>query len=348
MMLKASIRGIRSPTTLFLIAVTIASLLWIYAVLTTSIARIELSSAPILSMFRLMPVTFWVGWAFLTVATIIWYFSPRTTPVHLLLVVLWFLFLFIGLEAMQIYRRGADTLGHMIGVTFYENGMYRTPWVGYSAFPGFYFLAIPLDKVTGVGFFELAKLVGLALHLIRLPAIWFLATRLFKERKQALFFTLLVTALFWEKFVFDPSNQNMALTFVFLVLAFFFQPGAWTVPQRVLVILLYLGAVVTHPLSAFLLAVFLLFFSSLARLTRRELGLNKGIKEVNIIALFFVMFTAWLMYSSDWVLPKALDHFTSLFVEGGSSTALSTVGSVATPAGTVTTSLFAILSYSAS
>jgi hypothetical protein len=231
----------------------------------------------------------------------------------------------------------------MIGVTFYENGMYRTPWVGYSAFPGFHFFALPLDKVTGVGFFELAKLVGLALHLVRLPAIWFLATRLFKERKQALFFTLLVTALFWEKFVFDPSNQNMAMTFVFLVLAFYFQPGTWTVAQRVLIILLYLGAVVTHPLSAFMLAVLLLFFSSLAGLTRRELGLNEGAKRFNIIAIFFVMFTAWLMYSSDWVLPKALDHFTSLFVEGGSSTALGTVGSVATPAGTVTTSLFAFL-----
>ena len=343
MVVNDSVARMMSPTRLFLTAAVISSLLWIHAVLTTSIVRIEYSSVPIVSMFRLMPATFWVGWAFLTVATVIWYFSPGTRPLHLLLVILWFLFLFIGPESMQVYRRGADTLGHMRGVTLYDNDMYRAPWVGYSAFPGFHFFAIPLDKVTSVGFFELGKLVGLALHLVRIPAIWFLASRLFKERKQALFFTLLVTALFWEKFVFDPSNQNMALTFVFLVLAFFFQPGTWTAPQRILVILLYLGAVVTHPLSAFLLAVLLLFLSSIAGLARRDIGLNEDVKRGNFIALFFVMFTAWLMYSSDWVLPSALDFFTRLFIEQDRSAALGTTGSVTNSSGTVTTSLLAAL-----
>ena len=343
-MLKDNVASAMSSTRLFLIAAGISILLWVYSVNTTAIERIEFNPVPIVSMYSLMPITFWIGWGFLALATLVWYFSPKSRPVHFLLAFLWFLFLLIGPESMEVYRRGGDTLGHMIGVTYYDHGLYEAPLVGYSAFPGFHFLVIPLQKVTGVGFFELAKLVGLSFHLIRLPAMYYLGTRLFKDRKQALFFTLLLTALFWEQYQLDPSNQNLGMTFMILILGLFFADREMNSPRRVILIGLFLGLVITHPLSSMVILVLLLFFR-LVGFKRRGLGFNQHILDNTLVALFGVMFSAWLIYSSEWVLPVAVDLFKKMVILMERDTALGTSGSVTTSTGTVTTSFFAALAY---
>ena len=75
---------------------------------------------------------------------------------------------------------------------------------------------------------------------------------------------------------------------------------------------------------------------------RKNLGILAGVAII-IGLLALTMFTGWLLYSSDWVVPTALDYFTSLFVEQQRNAALATTGSVSTSAGTITTSLFAFL-----
>jgi len=344
-MLKERMTGVMTSTRLFLIAAAVSSLLWLYSVQTTTIDRIELTSVPIVSMYRMMPMTFWMGWGFLILATCAWYFSTKSTPLHFLLGILWFLFLIMGPELMEVNARGGDTLGHMIGVTYYDNGLYEPPWVGYSAFPGFHFLVIPLHKITGVGFFDLAKLVALSFHVIRLPVMLFLGTRLFKDPKPALFFTLLLTALFWEQYQLDPSNQNLGMTFMLLILGLLFVDREMTPERRVVVIVLYVGLVVTHPLSSMVVLVLLLFFR-LIGMSGKGIGSNALIRDNTLIALFGVMFGAWLMYSSDWVLPQALDYFKRMVILMDRNTALGTTGSVTTSTGTVTTSFFAALVYS--
>ncbi len=344
MMLKQNVTLALSSTSLFLIASGTSVVLWLYSVQTTTIERIEFFPVPIVSMYRLMPITFWVGLGFVILATLVWYFSPKSTSLHFSLAFLWFLFLLIGPESMELYRRGGDTLGHMIGVTYYDNGLYENPFVGYSAFPGFHFLVIPLQKITGIGFFELAKLVGLAFHLIRLPAMLYLGTRLFNDRKQALFFTLLLTALFWEAYQLDPSNQNLGMTFMILILGLLFADREMNISRRVILIGLYLGLVITHPLSSIVILVLLLLFR-LVGFKRRGLGFNEHIKDNTLIALFGVMFSAWLIYSSDWVLPKAMELFEKMVILMERDTVLSTTGSVTTQTGTVTTTFFAALVY---
>src|SRR3990170_6933590 len=317
MMLRGRIAGVMTSTRLFLVAAAISSLLWIHSVQKTTIDRIELNPVPIVSMYRMMPMTYWMGWGVLILATLVWYFSPRTRPLHFLLGFLWLLFLIMGPELMEIYARGGDTLGHMIGVTYYEEGLYEPPWVGYSAFPGFHFLVIPLHKVTGVGFFELAKLVALSFHVIRLPAMLFLGARLFKDPKPALFFTMLLTALFWEQYQLDPSNQNLGMTFMLLILGLFFVDRVMTPERRLLLIILYAGLVATHPLSSMVIFVLLLFFRLIA-LNRSSTGLNELSKDNTLVVLFGVVFSAWLMYSSDWgqpapsLLPRARSLLRSL------------------------------------
>jgi len=343
-MLNLNLTPALSSTRLFLIAAGISLLLWVYSVNTTAIERIEFNPVPIVSMYSLMPITFWIGWGFLALATLVWYISPKSTSLHFLLAFLWFLFLLIGPESMEVYRRGGDTLGHMIGITYYDHGLYENPFVGYSAFPGFHFLVIPLQKVTGIGFFELAKLVGLSFHLIRLPAMLYLGTRLFNDRKQALFFTLLLTALFWEQYQLDPSNQNLGMTFMILILGLFFSDREMHSPRRVVLIGLFLGLVITHPLSSMVILVLLLFFV-LIGFKRRGLGFNEHIRNNTLVALFGVMFSGWLIYSSDWVLPQAMELFVKLVIKMDRGTALGTTGSVTTQTGTVTTSFYAVLVY---
>src|SRR3990170_5608690 len=281
-MLKEGMTGVMTSTRLFLVAAAISSLLWVYSVQTTTIDRIELSPVPIVSMYRMMPMTFWMGWGFLILATLVWYFSPRTTPLHFLLCFLWLLFLIMGPELMEVYARGGDTLGHMIGVTYYEEGLYEPPWVSYSAFPGFHFLVIPLHKITGVGFFDLAKLVALSFHVIRLPAMLFLGTRLFKDPKPALFFTLLLTALFWEQYQLDQSNQNLGMTFMLLILGLLFVDREMTPERRLLLIILYAGLVATHPLSSMVVLVLLLFFR-LIGMSGKGIGSNALIRDNTLI-----------------------------------------------------------------
>lgn len=344
-MLKQNATPALSSTSLFLIAAGISLLLWLYSVQTTAIERIEFNPVPIVSMYRLMPVTFWIGWGFLVLATMVWYFSPKSTLLHFSLALLWILFLLIGPESMQLFPRGSDTLGHMIGVTYYDQGLYEVPFVGYSAFPGFHFLVIPLQKITGVGFFDLTRLVGLSFHLIRLPAMLYLGTRLFKDWKQALFFTLLLTALFWDTTQLDPSNQNLGMTFMIIILGLFFVEREMTPSRRAVLIGLFLGLVVTHPLSAVVVLVLLLFFRVVG-FKRRGLGFNEHIKDNTLIALFGVMFSAWLIYSSDWVLSVAVDLFTRMVIFMERDVVLSTTGSVTTQTGSVTTTFFAALVYS--
>ena len=343
-MLRDGIARLMSSTSLFMTAVVISILLLTYSIYTTAIDRFEFSSVPIVSVYRMMPVTFWIGWGFLILATLVWYFSPESAPLHLLLGFLWFSFLLIGPESMEVHARGGDTLGHMIGITYYDHGLYKNPWVGYSAFPGFHFLVIPLQKITDVGFFDLAKLVALSFHVIRLPAIYFLGTRLFKDTKPALFFTLLLTVLFWEQYQLDPSNQNLGMTLVLLILGLFFVDREMTPQRHLVLILLYLGLVATHPLSAMVVFLLLLFFR-LVGLNRRGLGFNKLVRDNTLVILFGVMFSAWLMYSSDWILGEAVDYFKKMVIMMERDTALGTTGSVTTQTGTVTTSFFAALVY---
>jgi hypothetical protein len=215
---------------------------------------------------------------------------------------------------MEVNARGQDTFGHLVGVTFYDANRYRQPEVSYSAFPGFHFLAIPLYKVTGIGYYELARILAAAFHVVRLAAVWYLAHCIFRDGKTALFFTILLLAFFWDHQQFDPSNQNMGMTLFLFVLAGLFAPGTLSMSKRLMLIIFYAATVITHPLSAMALILLLLFFV-LAGLTGKNLGFNENIKGLNLFLFFVVGFVGWVLYTADWVLPAAVDKVLALIKE---------------------------------
>lgn len=292
--------------------------LWSYAVFTTAIDSLEFKLFP---MFWKMPPTFWVGWGFLVLSTIAWYISPTARRLHPLLALSWTLFLFVGPELMEVNARGNDTFGHLLGVTFYDEGRYRYPEVSYSAFPGFHFLAIPLYKVTGVEYLQLAKLLALVLHIIRLAGIWYLGSCLLKEKKAALFFALLLLALLWDNQQLDPSNQNMGLTFVFFFLAVLLAPGTAGWERRLLAMIFFTATVMTHPLSAIVLISFLSFFL-LMGLSGRSLGYEQATRRSTFLLFAVAVFTVWVFYIGDWVLPTGLEKMTTFLGEEGDALTL--------------------------
>ena len=296
---------------LFIAALAVSLGLWCYSVLTTTIDSYQFR---FLDIFSKMPLTFWVGWGFLVLATIAWYFSRQTHGFHLLLAFSWMLFLLLAPELMEVNARGQDTFGHLVGVTFYEQGRFQYPEVSYSAFPGFHFLALPLYKITGVGYYGLAKLLAIAFHIVKLAAIWFLGSQLFKEKKAILFFTLLLLAFLWDNQQFDPGNQNMGFIFVLLILACFFTPGMLNLEKRLLMVILYAAIVTTHPLSAIVVLLTLSFFVIMG-LTGKDFGYNKDINGATLLLLFGVGFAAWALYSSDWVITEAIHMLRVLFTE---------------------------------
>lgn len=287
----------------FSLSLALSLALWSYAVSTTSIDSFEFEPLPMLSQ---MPVLFWVGGGFLVVATVAWYLSPNTRRLHSLLALSWTLFVLLGPELMEVNARGSDTFGHLVGVTFYDQGRYDQPDVIYSAFPGFHFLAIPLMKVTGIEYVGFAKLLAVVLHVARLAAIVYLGSRLFKERKEALFFALLLLALLWDNQQMDPSNQNLGLTYLLFFLAVLLTPGPARWERRLVSVIFLVATVITHPLSAVVLIAFLSFFL-LAGLGGTSLGYFQTAKGFSLFLLAAASFCAWISYVGDWVLVAGLE-----------------------------------------
>ncbi len=294
----------------FLTFLIIASSLWCYAVLTTSIDRVEMVNLPILDM---LPATYWVGVGMLIVATIVWYFSPETRWYHFLLLLFWTLFIFIGPEMMEVTPRGMDTLDHLVGVTFIDQGR-LADYYWYNDWPGFIYLSSFVDKATGVGYLALAKLIAISFHLLRMVFIGYFATHLFKGKKQALLFSVLLIGAFWELSSFDPIPQHLAILIMLPLLTLCFSAGHLDMRRRALIILLFISMVVTHILTPFVVALLIIFFS-LMSLTGRHLGYSPSIKGYSLPVLFMVMFIAYIMYTADWVFADAVTAFIGAFQE---------------------------------
>lgn len=291
-----------TSTLLFLITLAVSLSLWIYAVFTTVIEEIDIGYLPI---FRELPVSYWVGFALVILATIIWYRSPQTRSVHFLLVLFWALFLFVGPELADANARGTDTFAHIHGIKWLEVGrlweFYYGPW------PGYYYLSFPLQKILNISYHDLPKLLEIAYSfLIAIIALGFART-LFKERRTCLFASLLFLALLWQPLLFPaPNSQGFLLVIVLLTLLFSRKMPA--LPNRILLIIVFAALTITHGLATLLIITFLVFFA-LMRLTKRDLGYRQDLTAFTLPALFLVMFTVWLMHSSSWVFATAVNNF---------------------------------------
>jgi hypothetical protein len=254
----------------------------------------------------MMPLTYWVGVAALILATVVWYFSSETRWYHFLLLLPWTLYIFIGPELVEAGIRGYDTVDHLLGVTFIDQGRFSE--YGYKDWPGFIIFTSFLYKITGVSYDVLPKLVSVSLHLLRTIVILYLGVSLFTNKKHVLLFSLLLVGSFWENQSFDPCPQHLAIIIMLPLLALFFSTKHLDTKRLVLIVFLFFTLLITHVLTPFIVALLALFFG-LMSLTRKDFGYNRDIKWYTIFILFLVGFTAYLMYATGWVFQEAVDAF---------------------------------------
>ena len=285
----------------FLVLLAVSLCLWCYSILTTSVDRIPISNFPILSM---MPLTYWFGVAALILATICWYFSTETRWYHFLLLLPWTLYIFIGPELVEAGIRGYDTVDHLLGVTYIDQGRFAEYY--YKDWPGFISFSSFLYKITGVSYYVLPKLVSISLHLLRTIGILYLGASLFTNKKHVLLFSLLLVGAFWENQSFDPCPQHLAIIIMMPSLSLFFSTKHLDTKRIVLIMFLFLALLITHVLTPFVVALLVLFLGFMS-LIRRDFGYNRGNNWLIIGILFSIGFAAYLMYATGWVFQEAVN-----------------------------------------
>ncbi len=282
----------------FLLSLALSLFLWCYAVLTTTIDRVPVSSFPILDM---MPPVYWAGVVLLSGATIIWLFSSTMRWYHFPLLLAWTLYIYIGPELVEVTSRGFDATDHLFGVTAIELGRWEEWRYGWD---GFYFLSSFIYKATGIGFYGLGKLMTIVLPLLRMVFVWYLASHLFQGKKEIIFFSILLIGSFWEGVSLDPSAQHLGLLMMLCMVAACFSPRQHDIRRQALIIMLFAGLILVHVLTPFVVALLITFFFVMS-LTKRDFGYSQSVSGYTLGALFLVMFTAYLLFQVGGIFDDA-------------------------------------------
>jgi len=275
--------------------------LLVWSTVSTSIDSVE---PGVLSMARLLPFTYWAGFALLLASTIIWYFSGETKVFHLLLVALWMGYVFLGPELMEAHPRGVSSYAQAWGIAYVLDGrgaeFYYSPWLGFhSAFGG-------LVSITGVVHLAMMRIGIGVLYLALAVALIALFRRVLPDRKSTLLATLTALTMVAVLGVgFTPHQLAFVLMlFAFAILA---RPQTSSVVNRFMLIVLFCSILITHALSA-LIVVYVTAMAALVRSKRLGVG-PWSASTASLSLLFAVLFVAWLMYSSDFWFPNVVTTF---------------------------------------
>ena len=308
----AKIRALRLPrlgetgewgrlNALFLTAVLVSGYLLVWSTLSISIDKVDMG---VLSMARLLPPTYWAGFALLLASTIIWYFGGETKVFHFLLVALWMGYLFLGPELMEAHPRGVSSYSQAWGVAYILEDRERE----YSYFPwlGFHYAFAALAELTNVSHLAMIKMGSWVMYLALAAGLIAFFGRVLPDKKSILVATLAALAMVAVMGVgFTPHQMVFGLT----LFAYFFlvSPGAAPVANRLLLISLYFVILITHGLTA-LVVIYVAALAALARWKRLGVG-PWSASTASLSLLFAVLFAAWLLYSSDFWFPRAVEAF---------------------------------------
>src|SRR3990170_830094 len=286
----------------FLTAALVSAYLLVWSTLST---RIDGVDAGVFSLVYRLPPTYWAGFGLLLVATITWYFGGGTRPYHFLLVALWMGYLFVGPELMEAYPRGVSSYAQSWGVQYVLEGreeeFFYFPWLGFHyAFAG-------LADLTDIGHPALIRIGLLVMYVALATGLVTLFGRALPDRKSALLATLISLAMIAVLGVgFTP--HAMAFVLILIGFAFLVSLDANPVANRIALIGLFGAIVVTHGLSALVL-VYVAAVAALVRWKRPATAGRRSPSSASLSLLFATIFVAWLMYSSDFWFPAAVESF---------------------------------------
>ncbi len=285
----------------FWAGVLASTLLLIWSTLSTRIDNVD---EGVLSMARLLPPTYWAGFALLLASTIIWYFGGETKGFHFLLVALWMGYLFLGPELMEAHPRAISSYGQAWGIRWVLEGRERDfiyfPWLGYH----FAFAAV--SELTDIGYLAMIRVGSLVMYLALAVGVIGFFGRVLPDKRSILLATLAALAMFAVLGVgFTPHQMAFAL----MLFGFFFLASldASPVVNRLVLIGIFCAILITHGLSA-LIVIYVAAVAALARWKPSAIG-RWSPSTASLSLLFATLFVGWLLYSSDFWFGTAVRAF---------------------------------------
>ena len=285
----------------FWVSVLAATLLLIWSTLSTTIDRVD---EGVLSMARLLPPTYWAGFALLLASTILWYFRGETKAFHFLLVALWIGYLFLGPELMEAHPRGFSSYSQAWGVAYVLEGREREfayfPWLG------FHYAFAVVGELTDIGYLAMIR-VGLLVMYLTL-AVGFIGFfgRVLPDKKSILLATLVGLAMFAVLGVGFTPHQ-MAFGLMLFGFSFLASLDASPVVNRLVLIGIFCAILITHGLTA-LVVVYVAAMAALVRWKPSVVG-RWSPSTASLSLLFATLFVGWLLYSSDFWFATAVRAF---------------------------------------
>jgi hypothetical protein len=285
----------------FWASVLAATTLLIWSTLSTRIDNVD---EGLLSMARLLPPTYWAGFALLLASTILWYFGGETKTFHFLLVALWMGYLFLGPELMEAYPRSVSSYAQAWGIGYVLEGRERDfiyfPWLG------FHYAFAAVGELTDMGYLAMIRVGSLVMYLALAVGVIAFFGRVLPDKKSILLATLTVLAMFAVLGVGFTPHQ-MAFGLMLFAFSFLASLDASPVVNRLALIGIFCAILITHGLTA-LVVVYVAAMAALVRWKPSVIG-RWGPSTASLSVLFAVLFVGWLLYSSDFWFATAVRSF---------------------------------------
>ncbi len=260
-------------------------------------------------MLSQLPWFFWLGFGFLLLSTLAWYFGPETKVIHFALLFVWTLYLFVGPELMEVNGRVNDTYDWMMGVQYIAAGRFSE--FPYSVYPGYSYISSILGNICGLSYFQLPHFIATVFHMIRAFAILALARAVFNREDQILLASLLLTALLWMPGT-HPSPHSAGFIVLLFLLAIMFRGERSAIQHLLLFSVVFLASVTIHPVASLMVVLWLSVFV-LTRPFQKRLGVTY-IRSLSIplLALAWTALLAWMLWKARSVFEAALRYLPTL------------------------------------
>jgi hypothetical protein len=248
-----------------------------------------------------LPWSFWIGALLALVATAVWLSGRVTMQVHFLLVFVWTLFLFWAPELLETNGRVNDTYDWLIGLSYLKSGRLSVKeGFGYAIFPGYFFLAQSLSEICDLGYYQLAgHIMALSLHAIRSFAIVVFMRSVFHSQTAVLAASLLMTILLWMPGT-HAASHGMGFALLLFSYALVFR-RLQTNQDRLVLLILFAGLIITHAPTTFLLVLLLSLTAFLESFPWGRIWIRASRGRAMKPALLWALWLPWLIYPAYYV-----------------------------------------------
>ncbi|MDY6836308.1 MAG: hypothetical protein SVY53_16070 [Chloroflexota bacterium] len=334
MMESRNLRPTHRERWILISALLAALILWIVTIGTTYIQRFPPDPFYYL---RQLPSFYWIGILIVCVTLVIMLLRPRFNTkrnklIDLALVTLFMLYLFGTpcfiypttryLDAYEVSKFTTTVAeSGQIGkseITWYDSGIYE------SSFPGAIICFSMFTQITGTEMLDLAKFYPLLLMGIICLLIYAIASRIAPQ--YAIMAPVALLGISWvQGYHLSPQAHAFILSTVFILLfSLSFNRGSSTyclfhnlgTPTRLLVVIIWIAIVTSHPSTIVILLLFLVFIAIIYEILRllekyntiSSLPISLHSRSLyQMVLLFIVIYVSYTTFQADFILADTAE-----------------------------------------